>query len=357
MHSISGTQIVVFLAALLLSIFFTLLVRDLARRTKVVDKPDEKRKKHGLPTPLLGGVAIFISFWGVVLALLVYYPVSGVEIFTEKLFWVFVASLILLVLGVADDIKSLSARFRFVITIIAALVAVLGGIGLGKITNPFGGIIQLNIWGVSLGGAGTVYLLSALLSFLWLMGMMYTTKILDGLDGLSSGISLIGALMIFFLTNTDKYFQPNVGLLSLAFAGACLGFLIFNFHPAKIFLGEAGSLLIGFILGVLSIISGGKVATALLVMAIPIFDLVRVTYARMRRRQSIFEGDREHLHYRLLDAGLSHRQAVLAMYLVALLFGVTTLFFQSSHKLIALVFLAIVMILIAFWSANKNIKP
>ncbi|MFA5062091.1 MAG: MraY family glycosyltransferase [Patescibacteria group bacterium] len=324
------TYLIYFLAALASSILFTIVVRRLALRFQIVDVPDQQRKKHFGPTPLLGGVAIFISF-SLVVGFLLLNPIYGIEIFKNKLIWIAAAGLILIIMGAVDDAKQLSPQFRLLITALAALVAVIGGVGLEKITNPFGGIIN---FGLIVGG---------IFAFLWLMGMMYTTKILDGLDGLSTGIVFIGALMIFFLTNTKTFFQPNVGLLAIIFAGSCLGFLIFNFNPAKIFLGEGGSLFIGFILGILAIISGGKVATALLVMAIPILDLIRVAVARIRRKQSIFKGDREHLHFRLMDAGWSHKQSVLLMYALAFIFGITTLLFQSQQKLFALVFLVLLM--------------
>jgi UDP-GlcNAc:undecaprenyl-phosphate GlcNAc-1-phosphate transferase len=138
-----------------------------------------------------------------------------------------------------------------------------------------------------------------------------------------------------------------------------MGFLILNFHPAKIFLGESGSLFIGFILGILAIISGGKIATALLVMAIPVLDLIRVMYLRIRHHQPIFRGDRMHLHFRLRDAGFSERVTVLFLYAVSFIFGLTTLFLPSKAKLIVLVFLSLAMFLVGFFfkedkRVNKN---
>lgn len=342
-----------FFTAFLLSIALTLLVRKVVMKLGVVDAPDGQRKKHALPVPLLGGTAIFLSFWLVAGYFLFVHPIYGMELLADKMAGVFWASLILIIMGAFDDKKQLTPKLRLLITVGAVLLVVGWGLGLEKITNPFGGILNLNFWPIKVGD-GTFFLLAEILVFVWLMGMMYTTKILDGLDGLSTGTVFIGSVIIFLLAISTKYYQPNVAMLSLIFAGSCLGFLLFNFHPAKIFLGEGGSLFIGLMLGVLAIISGGKVATALLVMAIPILDLARVAYVRIKNKQSVFTGDREHLHFRLLDSGFSHRQAVLTLYFLAFLFGVTTLFLQSKQKLYALLALVVLMAVISHYLGKKK---
>lgn len=335
-----------FVAAFVLAVVFTLLVKKLALKIGIIDLPDGSRKIHDKPMPLLGGTAIFISYWLVAGYFLFIYPIYGMELLSQKMIGVFLASLVLIIMGAVDDKKQLSPKLRLFITVIAVLIAMGWGLGLEKITNPLGGIFSLNFWQITV-GSGTFYLLADILIFIWLMGMMYTTKILDGLDGLSVGTVFIGAVVIFLLSYSTKYYQPNVAILSLIFSASCLGFLLFNFYPAKIFLGEGGSLFIGLMLGVLAIISGGKVATALLVMAIPILDLARVAYVRIKKNQSIFKGDREHLHFRLLDAGFSQRRAVLLLYFLAFLFGITTLFLQSIQKLYALLALIVLMAVIS----------
>ena len=187
------------------------------------------------------------------------------------------------------------------------------------------------------------------------MGMMFTTKLLDGLDGLTSGIATIGAFIIFVLSLTDKTFQPDVALLAVVFAGACAGFLFLNAYPAKIFLGEGGSLWVGFMLGMLAIISGGKVATALLIMGIPILDVIWVIIRRLFfEHKSIGRGDSKHLHFRLLTAGLSHRQSVLLLWGFAGLFGLASLFLQTRGKVYSLVVLVLVMIILGLWSTKRS---
>lgn len=330
-----------FLSALFLSIILTWLIKKLAQGLRIVDYPDRQRKLHARPTPLLGGAAVFLSFWAVIL-FLIFNPVLGVEKIKSQLLAALISGTIIFLVGVADDMRPLSAKIRLLFAAAAALICSLYVPWLAKITNPFGGYIELGA------AAGTV------LVFLWLIGMTYTVKILDGLDGLATGVAAIGAFIILLLTSSAKFYQPNVALVSAVFLAACLGFLVFNFYPAKIFLGESGSMFIGFMLGILAIIGGGKLATALLVMAIPIMDLVRVIFKRIRRGQPVFTGDREHLHFRMLDIGFSHRQAVLLLYFLAFLFGLATLFLQSRQKLYALFALIILMAVMSHRLGSKQ---
>ena len=190
--------------------------------------------------------------------------------------------------------------------------------------------------------------------------MMYTTKLLDGVDGLVSGVSAIGAFVIFLFTMTAKYYQPDIGLAALILSAACFGFLVFNWHPAKIFLGEGGSLFLGFILGALAIISGGKIAIALLIMGIPILDVVWTIIRRLAAGNNPFRfADRRHLHFRLLDAGLGPRKTVLTYYGFSLLFGLAALFLQSRGKLMAIGVLVLIMmgVVMGFrWVDRKSLK-
>lgn len=343
-----------FLASFTLAVLLTAFIRKIAVKKRILDRPDGHRKLHNRPIPLLGGWAIFLAFWSIMGYLIFFTDVLGRNLQAQRLIGVFVGSLILMVLGYFDDKKDLSPKIRLSVSALAALIAIIGGVGLDRITNPLGGVFDLSVWQINLGSWGAISVLSALLVFFWLMGMMYTTKILDGLDGLSTGIVAIGALMIFFLSRTGKFYQPDIALVALVFAGACLGFLIFNFYPAKIFLGEGGGLFLGFLLGVLAVIAGGKIATALLVMAIPILDLIRVIYLRFKIKQPLFQGDRRHIHFQLLDLGLGHWQTVLILYAVSFAFGLTTLFLQSREKIMVLLLLAGLMVAAGLWLGRRE---
>jgi len=201
-------------------------------------------------------------------------------------------------------------------------------------------------------------LLGIAVTIVWLLGMSYTTKFLDGLDGLVVGITAIGAFIIFGLSLTWDVPDSGTTLLALLLCGACLGFLVFNWHPAKIFLGEGGSLYCGFMLGVLAVISGSKIATTALILGIPILDAFSVIVARLRVGRSAAAGDQRHLHYRLLELGITHRQAVVALYCLTAGFGVSSLFLGTRGKIAALFGLAVfmsVLLAIVFYVRQKKI--
>lgn len=338
-------ELAVLIIAVVLACLVTPFVAWFMRFFGILDRPhSEARKIHGKPIPLGGGLAIYITFFG----LLILGKVSGAvgfhTISLRSLMGIFCGSSVLIIGGFLDDKFTLRARQQICFPIVASLIIVAFGIGPSVITNPLGGVIDLSSW----------FLAADVLLFFWLMGMMFTTKFLDGLDGLVSGVVAIGALVIFFLTKQPAWFQPEVGFMALILAGSCLGFLIWNFHPAKIFLGEGGSLLTGFLLGVLAIISGSKIITTLLVMGIPALDVARVIYRRFKRGQPVFVGDNEHLHFKLVNAGLTQRQAVLLFYIISGVFGTSALVLSNQWKLAALIILAGLMAVIGMWVSYKQ---
>ena len=337
----------------------TPLIRVLALKTGVLDVPNEPRKIHNRPTPLLGGLAVYAGFMAVMwyLALATPYLLFA-SITIKHLAGITFAGLVLVIGGYLDDKKNLKPARQLVFTIAAALIVIASGIGVRQITNPLGGVISLVEWERVLfwfqGVGYKISLPADILTFVWLMTMTYTTKLLDGLDGLVSGVSAIGALMIFFLATTTKYFQPEVGMLAIIVAGAFLGFLVWNWNPARIFLGTGGSTLAGFLLGTLAIISGGKIATALLVLGVPVLDTVWVIARRaLWERKSPAQGDSKHLHFRLLEAGFSQRGAVVLLWTISAVFGATTLVLQSREKLIALAALIVVMVFLGVWVVSR----
>lgn len=319
----------------------------------IVDRPTQKRKIHKKNIALGGGLAIFITFFAVLLFALKWGNL-GSDISAYQILGIFCGAIFLIIGGFLDDKYNLSPLQQIVFPLVASIIPIMFGIGLESITNPSGGVLFLNQVQISLGTFGNWMVLADTLVFFWLMAMMLTTKLLDGMDGLAVGIIIIGALVILFLSREPQWFQPEVTLFALIFIASCLGFLFWNFHPAKVFLGEGGSLFIGYILGILAIISGSKIATTLLVMGIPMLDVLRVMYMRFRKGKSVFLGDSEHLHFRLLQSGLGHRQTVLLLYSIAFIFGISTLFLQAEQKLIALSFLFILMLLTALWFSHKD---
>lgn len=335
-----------FFLSFVLSIFLTPVVAYVAKRAGILNYPGGHVKKiHAKPIPLLGGVAIYLAITlSSIFFLLSSHVLTSGLITSQHYIGVLFGGLILVIGGALDDKYDLPPRLAILAPLLAALVAIFFGIEVTKFTNPLGGFFYLAAWQ------------SHILVFLWLLVVMYTTKFLDGLDGLSSGVSSIGVLMILLLSSTVAYFQPDVQLFSSIVLGAFIGFLCWNFHPAKIFLGEGGSTLVGYFLGILAVISGGKVATALLVLGLPLLDFIWVILRRIFRGgiQAALRGDRKHLHHRLLDMGWSQRQVVLLYYLIAAAFGATTLFLQSKQKLIALVILVLFMFCLAVFLVKKE---
>jgi UDP-GlcNAc:undecaprenyl-phosphate/decaprenyl-phosphate GlcNAc-1-phosphate transferase len=337
-----------FLLSAFLSLLLTPLVKKLAYGLQILDLPKpEPRKIHSRAMPLLGGLSVYASF---LLALLIYIKFGHPDLSIVPLkffFGIILGGIVLIAGGALDDKFNLPPKILWLFPALASLIIVWSGIGVGiaQISNPFGSPIRID---------NTIHFfsvfnfkLSVILVWLWMMGMIFTTKFLDGLDGLCGGIALIGGLTMFAISLGPKNNQPITATIAIIFSGAIFGYLFYAFNPASIFLGEGGSTFLGFMLGVLSIILGAKIATALLVMGIPIMDVAWVIVRRLWYHHSPFRGDRQHLHFRLLDIGLSQRQTVLVLYGISAIFGMTAVFLQSFGKLIALIILFCVMLSLA----------
>ncbi len=328
-----------------MGITLTFFVIKIAKKFNILDHPVGSRKIHKKPIPLIGGLAIFISYFLLLFVFSSHFLSGALEI--KHLLGFFLGALIIIIGGVLDDKYNLRPSKQIVFPLLALLAIVWGGIEIVRISNPFGGIIEI----------GNYYLVSPILISLWLLGMMYTTKLLDGVDGLVSGIGAIGSFIIFLFTLTPNYYQPDIAFAALLFAGVLAGFLVFNWNPAKIFLGEGGSLLVGYVLGVLAIISGAKIAMALLIMGIPILDVCWTIARRVLKGKNPFRfSDRQHLHHRLLDLGLSQKQTVLVFYSLSFIFGFSGLFLQSRGKFLALLLLAVLMFVVVlfFWRLDRK---
>jgi len=330
-------------AAFILSVIFTDLMILITKKFDIVDHPNKERKKHKKAVPLMGGTAIFFAFSIVTIVVMATtdHFTSG-DIDDIHLIGFLLGGLVLIVGGFFDDKFELPPKLSIIFPILAALFAVIVGIGPSKITNPLGGAFDIP------------EVVSSIFTFLWIMCLIYTTKLLDGLDGLATGISAIGTLMIALLALATVYYQPDVALMALIAFAALLGFLLWNFNPAQIFLGDGGSTYVGYLIGMLAIISGSKIATALLVVGIPALDVLFVIIERYKNRKAISTGDRLHLHHKLFDLGLNQRQIVAFYYIIAISFGLTTIIFESWQKLLALGFLFIIMLTLAIFISKAK---
>jgi UDP-GlcNAc:undecaprenyl-phosphate/decaprenyl-phosphate GlcNAc-1-phosphate transferase len=320
--------------AAVLSILLTPLVQRIAHRLDVVDMPDDRRV-NTTPVPRGGGLAVAVSFLvatGLFLVLNGGGVLGGgtlrppISIGSSELAALLVGGAAATVVGALDDYWQLRARWQLVGQLAIAAIAVVLGATPESIGSPLGGLI------VMAGPIGVIF------AVLWILGMINSTNFIDGLDGLSPGIGLIAATtlgLISLTTAVGPFGQPFVAVLCFALVGALAGFLRWNFYPATIFVGTSGVMFIGYTLAILSILGTAKVAVAILVLGVPIIDTFWIIVRRIGSGRSPFTPDRGHIHHRLLDLGLTHRQTVLLIYAVCIFLGVLALVLSISQQVIA----------------------
>jgi UDP-GlcNAc:undecaprenyl-phosphate GlcNAc-1-phosphate transferase len=336
-----GPIVAVFAAAGLLAAFLTPLVRRVVLRHRIVDRPNARRV-NTRPIPRAGGLAIAAA----------YLIVAGVFVLlNERADWVptplnlepgdflalFLGGAAAAALGGIDDLFDLRARWQLAGQLGLAFLAVALGIGITVIHNPIADAPMRFIEPFSVGF--TVF---------WIVGMVNSINWIDGLDGLSTGVALIACVTLGLISLTTKVSQPLIAVLCFALAGALAGFLRWNFHPAKIFSGTSGVQFVGYTLAVLSILGSAKVAVALLVLGVPIIDTFWIIVGRATRGGSPFAPDRSHIHHRLLDLGLSHRDTVLVIYGICVALGVLALLVSEITQVYAFLGVFIVSGLILF---------
>ncbi|EKD56953.1 MAG: Glycosyl transferase, family 4 [uncultured bacterium] len=336
------SYLIPFIISFVLSFILTKLVRNFVVKRKLAMSEPRERDIHSKPTPRLGGVAVFISFLLVVIGYLFVSPqkidfdVPNVGSIDKNILGLLLGSFIVVIGGVVDDLKNLSAIKKLSLQILAAIVVVALGIKIHWFSNPFGGLaIELGDW-------------SYFFIPLWIVLMINAVNWIDSIDGLASGISVIGAAVLFILSYNLIAVDPNqavTALMAAIFAGSVLGFLPFNFNPAKIFLGDSGSMFLGFMLAVLAVISGAKVATAALVLGVPIIDAILVILRRLFNKKAIWQADKYHLPHRFLKAGFNQRQTVVLLYIVSIFFGAAALSANAYGKLLSVIILLIVVLL------------
>jgi UDP-GlcNAc:undecaprenyl-phosphate GlcNAc-1-phosphate transferase len=336
----------IFLTAFGLTMLATPLSAWLGLRLGLADRPGGRRVHQG-EVSRLGGVALFTGFVGAGLLIFALsrwgvWPLLNVEE-TKLLTGVLAGSVFVFAAGLWDDWQQLSPRPQFVLQFVAALIAIAFDIIIERVTLPILGYTIFPAW------------ITYPLTIFWVMGMMNTVNWLDGLDGLAAGVAAIASLL--FAIHAYSLGQTMVALFPLALAAACLGFLPYNFYPARVFMGTSGSMLLGFALAALSILAPAKVATALLVLGLPILDVVWLIIQRWRQRGNPTQAGRDHLHYRLLDLGLSQRQIVGLYYSFCAAFGLLALLIEDRvFKLVALVIMSVLIIALLWRLASTSSK-
>jgi UDP-GlcNAc:undecaprenyl-phosphate GlcNAc-1-phosphate transferase len=336
--------IIGFIAAAIITLVATPIVRAYARRFGMVDRP-EARRVNTAAIARGGGVAILLGFVIVSLALLVANSVIGLhfvdrpQIVTRPKTLALLGGAVLAVgVGLLDDWFQLRARWQFVGQCLLASVAVGLGVAVTSINDPLSSKDAVPLTGI----------VASVAAFIWIVGMINSINFIDGLDGLSSGIALIAAVTLGVISLTADPVQPYVAMFCFVLAGALAGFLRWNFHPASIFAGTSGIMLIGYVLSVLSILGSAKVAFAALVLGVPIIDTFWIIVRRVGSGRSPFAPDRGHIHHRLLDLGLSHRNTVLVIYGVCIVLAVLSLGFSNTGQMYAFLGLIVAFGLVLF---------
>ncbi len=310
----------------------TPLVGRFAHRYELFDLPTSARKIHSRAIPRIGGIAVAMAFFAPVLGLWVYTNDIAVLLYEDVglVVTLLLGAATILGLGVWDDLKGAGARLKFTIQTLVAVGMWFAGFRIEVLGNPFGEVFQLGM-------------LSLPVTALWIVGVINALNLIDGLDGLASGLALFASVVLFVVAFVDN--AVLLCLFSAALAGALVGFLFFNFNPARIFLGDSGSMFIGFVLAVISIWTQRKSATAvallipIMALGVPLLDTLLCIVRRVVRRQNPFVADREHVHHRLLALGLSHRSAVYTLYALSLVFalgGLALLDNDTTRRTIAL---------------------
>lgn len=328
--------IFIFTIALLMSFASTPIAYIMAKKVGAIDIPKDERRMHKKPIPRMGGVAIFYAFMVAVLCL------CDIDV---KLRGILLGASLIELLGILDDIYDLKAILKLVVQIVAALIVVLHGVSIEFFTNPLndGHMINLNY-------------LSIPVTVIWIVAITNALNLIDGLDGLAVGISSITAVSLFTISIMMN--EYSIALLSIALFGACVGFLPYNFHPARIFMGDSGSTFLGFMLACISIMGLFKTyaimsfAVPFIVLGLPLFDTTFAIIRRIAKGQSPMKPDRGHLHHRLVDAGFSQRRAVLVLYTVSSLLSLSAVVMMFTHDLWRTLLLVLAVLLIIICSGT-----
>lgn len=319
----------------------------------LMDRPH----KYGLqrkPIPYYGGLVIVAAF------------VASVLIFVKldsHVVALLVGALMIALVSFLDDMFGLSPWLRLFVQIVAALILVFAGIGIASISNPFGPAIILDQWkiAVTIDQIYQISVLAALFMIVWVVAIVNTMNWLDGLNGLPSGVTVIAALTIFLLSirpgiHYDISSQVPVALISIILFACALAFWFFDFYPAKILMGDTGSMFMGFLLAALAVFSGGKVATAFLVLGFPILDAGWVIIRRLMQGKSPLKGDLKHFHHRLLEAGLTDRKALILIYMMCAVFGGIAVFLEGINKVYAIIVLLLLMVILGSFAVYRGAK-
>jgi len=337
-NSVILTSLLAFATALVIAFALTPVVKSFAFKIGAVDVPKDNRRMHKTPIPRVGGLAIYMGF-------LVSTLIFGTM--TAEMQAILLGSVILILLGVVDDVVALSPKIKFVGQIAAAVIVMVAGVRVEVLSNPFGsGLFHLG-W------------LSYPITLVWIVGMINAVNFIDGLDGLACGVSSIASLTVFTIALLVS--EPYVAIIMAALTGACFGFLPYNMNPAKIFMGDTGSMFLGYMLAVMSINGLFKLYAVIsfivpfLILGLPIFDTAFAIVRRLLKGQSPLQADRGHIHHRLVDMGFDQKQSVAILYAVSVVLGLAAVIFTTSGEM-KIAILAVAILLCFFFAMNIKIS-
>ena len=315
-----GPVVLALLTALVVSFLMTPVVKSFAYKVGAIDVPKDARRMHHKPIPRLGGLAIFAGF---MVSILLFVDIR----LNPQMQSILLGAVIIVVLGVVDDIMALPAKLKFVVQIAAALIPALNGVSIQALSNP-------NIF------SGNAYWvldwLSIPITVLWIVGITNAVNLIDGLDGLANGVSAISAATVLVIALICS--ETQVAIVMAALVGACVGFLPYNLNPAKMFMGDTGATFLGFILATMSIQGLFKFyavisfAVPFLILGLPIFDTAFAMIRRVAHGQSPMHADRGHIHHRLIDMGLNQKQAVATLYVISAILGLSAVVLTTSGE-------------------------
>lgn len=301
--------ILIFITAFILALIFTPIAIKIAPKIGAVDIPKDNRRMHTKAMPRFGGMAIYI---GTVASILIFLP------FSTRLMGVIAGGTLIFIVGIIDDLRNMPAKVKLGCQILCAFILFQFSVRIEFISNPFGD-----------GYYFFPFIVSLLVTVIWIVGITNTINLIDGLDGLAAGVAFIASISIAYTAHING--RTEVAMAMLAVAGGASGFLPFNFNPAKIFMGDGGSLFLGFMLAGLSVMSPMKSATMVatvvpvLVLGLPIFDTAFAILRRVVNKRPIMEADKGHLHHRIMAAGLGQRRTVLTLYGISGVMGVAAI--------------------------------
>ena len=325
-----ATIVLALAVALIVSFLATPIVKSFACRVGAIDVPKDARRMHKVPIPRMGGLAIFLGF---IISLLLFCPLD------DELKGILLGSVIIVIMGIIDDITPLRASLKFVVQILAALIPIYYGVQITCISNP-------NIFSPDL--YWDFGWLSIPITVLWIVGLTNAVNLIDGLDGLAIGVSSISALTMLVIAILVA--EPQVAVIMAALVGACIGFMPYNINPAKIFMGDTGSTFLGYILACITIQGLFKFYAVIsfvvpfLILGLPIFDTMFAIIRRMSHGQNPMTPDRSHVHHRLIDMGLNQKQAVAVLYVISAILGLSAVVLATSGALKAILCLMALLI-------------